>query len=154
MKNKYSTILLAIFSIGISLSFVPKSQKVSPLLMVGIAYKGKKCDNVTFSEGVGYKFINSCYGGDYTEIQDGIESTLNTWYGVDKSNMSFSSSSKSNGVIISYFKKVSGYACSLKKYAVGYGNNYSEALESAIKSKEITDRESSYRIETSFSCSN
>ncbi len=126
----------------------------SRLLMVGVAYGQKKCSSGSFSEAIAYEFSKDCFDGNYSDMAKRIKSNLYNSYSVGDQNISIKSSSMPFAVIISYQKEIAGWGCSVKRYAVGFGDTMDEAQQNAILNKKTEDASSSYQFVTYFNCNN
>jgi len=156
-KKQLLGLTLVLIASVMMIGFTYKSQTKSHssrLLMVGIGYGQKKCGSSSFSEAISYEYYRDCFGGNYSDITNRIKKQLYDSYGVDESNVSIKSSTKSYAVIVSYNKEIPGWGCSVKRYAVGFGNNYDEALQDAVSVKKADDAGSRYNFQTFFYCNN
>ncbi|WBV60836.1 hypothetical protein PFY12_01645 [Chryseobacterium camelliae] len=124
------------------------------ILMIGIAYQQKKCGSSSFSDAVGYKPVPSCYGGTYSTIENEIKADLSKWYNVNKSDVTIKASDKAFGAVISYYKEISGWNCSVKRFAVGFGDTQQEAYDAAERNKNNDAKTPSYKVEKTFYCNN
>ena len=56
------------------------------------------------------------------------------------------------GVVLKNSKKISGYDCNVRKYAVGFGNTFEEANKAAERNKNLEDKNSSSEVYATFNC--
>lgn len=124
------------------------------LLMVGLAYNQKKCGSASFSEAFSWEYAKNCFGGDHNEMAKRIKTNLYNSYGVDEQNVSIKSSTQPFAVIISYKKEIAGWGCSVKRFAVGFGNSLDAAQQDAMSNKNNDDAGSSWQFETYVNCNN
>jgi hypothetical protein len=124
-------------------------------IMIGIGYKQTKCngDNgLSVSEAIDY-FGTANSFSNYGEMKNTIRATLLQFNRINENDIIFSSSSKPYAVVISYAKRISGWNCTIKRMAVGFGNSLAEAEEDAeIKKNNDANRSVSYRVIKIFSC--
>ncbi len=150
-KLYYSILVLFAYTNGFGQSY--------PLIMVGKAFKDKKCTSgsatSTFSDGAGYIISFDCASPfDYTGQQNKLKTDVATKYSVTSTNTSITTSStKSTVVIIKYDKPISGWNCTVARYAVGFGNGLVEAQADAVKNKELDHKSSTWTFVEEVSCS-
>ena len=141
----------------LSFSTAEKTKTDGCLIMVGIAYKDYTCNggsvSSTFSNAAGYRYMTSGNTRDYNTLNADIHDNLTQNYQITRNNVSISSSSTSSVcVIIEYDKEISGWNCSLNRYAVGYGNSVQDAEAHAVRQKNSDSRSSSYNVVKTIYC--
>jgi hypothetical protein len=101
--------------------------------MVGKAFKGKLCTSgsvsSTFTEDAGYIILTDCVAPfNYTTMQNTLKADLVSQFDVTNSNTAiYTATNKTVVTIISYNKPISGWNCTVLKFAYGFGNNSAEA---------------------------
>lgn len=101
-------------------------------IVVGIAYKKMIAGGCTqFTEAVGYEYQTSS-SATMSDMRDAVEEKLKARYS-GASVLHKTTSGKSVACIIYYKKPIDGYSCTKFSYAVGFGNNQTEAKDAAVK---------------------
>jgi|GEM_PF-5901933 len=138
MKTKHLPLLLLMLAVIPMLSFKPESKVQDYRIAIGFAYKDMKCGGLTVKTAVGYEFRTS-KGGSISDMTAEVRKYTALQNNVDNSDIVIKTGYKSNAVVISYKKKISGWNCEKTMYAAGFGNSHDEAVNHAVSNMEASN---------------
>ena len=143
MKTKQLPLLLLLVALIPTFGFKAPTKAQDYRIAIGFAYRDMKCNGLTVKTAVGYEYQTSI-GGSIGNMTSQVRTEAAEQNNVSSSDVVIKTGYKSNAVIISYKKKISGWGCEKTMYAAGFGNSYDDAENDAARNME--DRNASYSV--------
>ncbi|WP_193214248.1 hypothetical protein [Luteolibacter marinus] len=117
---------------------------------IAIGIKDKVCQSgkvqSTFQEDEFYFVQTGSEGERRGDTAIRARKSLNDMHRYDETKIRIVSGVGLKYALIEYNKKVSGWNCTLKKYAVGFGDTPHEAVLDAVRKKNLDDKASKHTL--------
>ena len=138
MKTKHLPLLLLMIVLVPTLGFKTVSKAQDYRIAIGIAYTDMNCSGLTVKTAFGYDY-RTARGGSISELSSQVKSEVVRYKRVSSDDVVMKTGYRSNAIIISYKKKISGWNCEKTMYAVGFGDSYEDAKNDAVENMESSN---------------
>lgn len=143
---KFVKLITPLFLSLILSSSFSKSTYQNYHIVVGFAYETMDCNGLSVETAKGYDFQTASPALSGSALTTEVKSKVARNNGIKESEVIIASGYKPYAVIISYSKKIAGWNCSKKMYAVGFGDSESAAELNASEKKNMDTRVGSYTL--------
>ncbi len=116
------------------------------LILIAKVYKGQNCNGATFASAEGYEVEYKVGAANYKEMLETVKGRAARNNNVSMNDVNVESARRQFACVITYSKEHSGWRCSTKQYAIGFGDTQDDAENNAVASMVRNYKRVSYQV--------